>query len=240
MRLELKSKPNLRLVARYGRLPAKFVKEGVIVNRYKMLIAIVVFGCPVQVHAQRGGNDVDEILQLFDADDDQTITFNEIDQSAQRIRIMDANDDKQVSAAELVAASGVAGTVRSSAALASQLMEFDQDKDGKISPDEVPHRLRLVVQAADQDKDGLMDKAELDAMAVQMAAAAPVARRRRSGRDDDDDENDDEVNPARMVQRALMFDEDNNGQLNSHELRKFVEAIARRGRRGRPRTNRAD
>ena len=94
------------------------------------------------------------------------------------------------------------------------------------------------MQSADKDKDGLTDKTELAAMAAEMAAAAPPAGRQRGGRDDDDD--DDEINPARMVQRALRFDADSNGQLDSQELAKFAEAFAQRGRGGRQRAGRPD
>ncbi len=199
----------------------------------KFLVVLMALGCPIHAYAQRGGNIDDEILQVFDANDDQSISFDEIDQRTQRIRSMDANGDKQVSVAELAAASGAGG----GAALAKQLMGFDNNKDGKLSPDEVPRRMRLVVQSADKDKDGLTDKTELAAMAAEMAAAAPPAGRQRGGRDDDDD---DEINPARMVQRALRFDADSNGQLDSQELAKFAEAFAQRGRGGRQRAGRPD
>ena len=199
----------------------------------KFLVVLMALGCPIHAYAQRGGNIDDEILQIFDANDDQIIAFDEIDQRTQRIRSMDANGDKQVSVAELAAASGAGG----GAALAKQLMGFDSNKDGKLSPDEVPRRMRLVVQSADKDKDGLTDKTELAAMAAEMAAAAPPATRQRGGRDDDDD---DEINPARMVQRALRFDADSNGQLDSQELAKFAEAFAQRGRGGRQRAGRPD
>ena len=198
----------------------------------KFLVVLMALGCPIHAYAQRGGNIDDEILQVLDANDDQIISFDEIEQGTQRIRSMDANGDKQVSVAELAAASGVGG----GAALAKQLMGFDSNKDGKLSPDEVPRRMRLVVQSADIDKDGLTDKTELAAIAAKMAAAAPPAGRQRGGRVDDDDE----INPARMVQRALSFDADSNGQLDNQELAKFAEAFAQRGRGGRPRASRPD
>lgn len=200
----------------------------------KLLVVLFALGCPIHAYSQRGGNVDDEILQLFDANEDQTISFDEINQEAERIRSMDANGDKQVSVVELAAASGV----DVGADLAKQLMGFDKDKDGKLAVDEVPHRMRLIVKSADKDADGLMDKTELATLAAEMAAAAPPERRRRGGRDDDDD--DDEMNPARLVQRALSFDADSNGQLDSQELTKFAEAFAQRGRGSRPRAGRPD
>lgn len=201
----------------------------------KLFIVFLVLGCPILAHAQRGGNIDDEILQVLDANDDQIISFDEIEQNTQRIRGMDANGDKQVSVAELAAARGVGG----GAALAKQLMRFDENEDGKLSPYEVPRRMRLIVRSADRDKDGLTDKTELATMAAEMAAAAPPAPRQRGGRDDDDDD-DDEINPARMVKRALRFDADGNGQLDSQELTKFAEAFAQRDRDGQTRAGRPD
>jgi Ca2+-binding EF-hand superfamily protein len=197
----------------------------------KLLILLLVFGCQIHVHAQQGGVDDDEILQLLDTDYNQTVSFDEIDQGAQRIRSMDANGDKQVSVAEMAAARGVDG----GAELAKQLMGFDKNKDGKLSADEVPHRMRLILKSADKDKDGLVDRAELAAMTAEVAASAPPAGRRRGGRDDDD-----EINPTRMVQLAMSFDADSNGQLNRQELTKFAEAFAQRGGSGRPRAERPE
>lgn len=199
----------------------------------KLLIVSIALGCPIHVYAQRGGADDDEILQLLDTNYDRTISFEEIDQGAQRIRSMDANGDKQVSVVEIAAANGVDGGTE----LADQLMGFDKNKDGKLSADEVPHRMRRIVQSADKDKDGLTDKKELAAMTAEVAAAAPPARRRR-GRPDDDD--DDEINPARIVQRALSFDADGNGQLDKQELETFAQQFAERGRGGRARAGRPD
>ncbi len=203
-------------------------RKVVAVKINKLLIALVLLGGPLHVYAQRGGADDDEILQLLDSNYDQSISFEEIDQGAQRIRSMDKNGDKRVSVVEMAAANGVDG----GAQLADQLMGFDKNKDGKLSADEVPHRMRLIVQSADKDEDGLTDKKELAAMTAEVAAAAPPTRRR--GRPDDDD--DDEINPARIVQRALSFDADGNGQLDKQELETFAEAFAQRGRgrAGRP------
>ena len=195
-------------------------------------MVLVALACPNVVYAQRGGVDDDEILQLLDTDFDQAVSFDEIDQGAERIRRMDANGDKRISVVELAAASGTDG----GAALENQLMGFDNDKDGKLSPEEVPHRMRRIVTSADKDEDGLTDKAELAALAAEMAAAQPEGqpgnRRRRGGRDDDDE---NEIDPQRMVQHALSFDADSNGQLDKQELEKFAQEFAQRGRRGRPR-----
>ncbi|WP_168564393.1 EF-hand domain-containing protein [Crateriforma spongiae] len=198
----------------------------------KLVIVLLVFGFQIHVHAQQGGIDDDEILQLLDTDYNQTVSFDEIDQGAQRIRGMDANGDKQVSVAEMAAARGVDG----GAELAKQLMGFDKNKDGKLSADEVPHRMRLILKSADKDKDSLVDRAELAEMTAEVAASAPPAGRRRGGRDDDDDE----ISPTRMVQLAMSFDADSNGQLNRQELTEFAEAFAQRGGPGRPRAERPE
>ena len=181
----------------------------------KLVVVLVVLACPNFVYAQQGGVDDDEILQLLDTDFDQAVSFDEIEQGAERIRSMDANGDERVSVVEMAAANGTEGGT----ALANQLMGFDKNKDGKLSAEEVPHRMRRIVTSADKDEDGLTDKAELATLAAEMAAAQPEDgpgnRRRRGGRDDD---GEDEIDPERMVQLALSFDADGDGQLDKQEL----------------------
>ena len=46
----------------------------------KLLVVLMALGCPIHAYAQRGGNVDDEILQLFDSNEDQIISFGELDQ----------------------------------------------------------------------------------------------------------------------------------------------------------------
>jgi Ca2+-binding EF-hand superfamily protein len=47
------------------------------------------------------------------------------------------------------------------------LGRYDENKDGKLSGDEIPERMRDRVEQIDTNKDKAIDKAELEAMARQ-------------------------------------------------------------------------
>ena len=47
---------------------------------------------------------------------------------------------------------------------ASRLMEFDENKDGKISKDELPERMQALMTRIDSDQDGFLSKQELESM----------------------------------------------------------------------------
>ncbi|MGB0761735.1 MAG: hypothetical protein ACPGPS_19460, partial [Rubripirellula sp.] len=47
---------------------------------------------------------------------------------------------------------------------ASRLMGFDENKDGKISKDELPERMQPLMVRIDRDKDGFLSKDEIESM----------------------------------------------------------------------------
>jgi Ca2+-binding EF-hand superfamily protein len=47
---------------------------------------------------------------------------------------------------------------------ASRLMGFDENKDGKISKEELPERMQPLMTRIDRDKDGFLSKEELESM----------------------------------------------------------------------------
>jgi Ca2+-binding EF-hand superfamily protein len=47
---------------------------------------------------------------------------------------------------------------------ASRLMGFDENKDGKLSKEELPERMQPLMIRIDRDKDGFLSKEELDSM----------------------------------------------------------------------------
>src|SRR5438876_7007135 len=61
-------------------------------------------------------------------------------------------------------------------ALVARMMAFDKNQDGKLTRDEITDgRLLRLFDRADADKNGVVTKAELTALANQLAAEAPVA-----------------------------------------------------------------
>src|ERR1051326_3578836 len=60
-------------------------------------------------------------------------------------------------------------------AIVARIMVFDKNKDGKLSRAEVSdERLLLLFDRADGNKDGVVTKEELTALAAQMAAEEPA------------------------------------------------------------------
>ena len=49
------------------------------------------------------------------------------------------------------------------------MMEYDKDKDGKLSKDELPERMRGMISSVDENKDGFVDKDEMKKMAERFA-----------------------------------------------------------------------
>ena len=61
-------------------------------------------------------------------------------------------------------------------AMVARIMTFDKNQDGKLTRDEITDgRLLRLFDRADADKNGVVTKAELTALATQLAAEAPVA-----------------------------------------------------------------
>lgn len=66
-----------------------------------------------------------------------------------------------------------------------RLMRFDDNEDGKVSRDELPDRLRKMIEKGDQDDDDALSEAELQAIAAD--AGSPGRRgkdQKRGGRSD--------------------------------------------------------
>ena len=57
-------------------------------------------------------------------------------------------------------------------------MNFDENKDGKLSKQELPERMHAIFARQDQNKDDVLDKAELDRMAAQFGQSREGGERR--------------------------------------------------------------
>ncbi len=63
---------------------------------------------------------------------------------------------------------------------ADRIMGFDENKDGKVSKDELPSRMQRMMDRADENKDGFIDKAEAEKLAASMSGGGGGGPRRPS------------------------------------------------------------
>lgn len=146
------------------------------------------------------------LMKALDADQDGTISAAEIQNASKALAALDKNNDGSLSPEELrpdlsqvAAAAGRpgqpgapgrpaqpgAGGAPSREMMARMFEMRDMDKDGKLSGDEIPERMRQNLERMDTNGDGGIDKAELEQAMARMAdqAGRQPGGRRTEGRD---------------------------------------------------------
>lgn len=105
------------------------------------------------------------ILVALDADKDGELSASEIENAAKALKTLDKNKDGKLTREEL-RPEGRGGP--GGGDFAQRILGFDKNKDGKVSKDELPEQMReRLLERADTNKDGALDKAEIDKMAEQ-------------------------------------------------------------------------
>ncbi len=126
------------------------------------------------------------IMAALDADQDGTLSASEIANAAAALKKLDKNSDGKISGDEMRPQRGPGGErggrggerggrgggfgggpggPGGGGSFADRLMEFDENKDGKITASELPERMSRILDRADTNKDGALSKDEIDAMA---------------------------------------------------------------------------
>lgn len=77
---------------------------------------------------------------------------------------VDSNADGFLDAAEMTAMRNRAGGRGAGGGGMGNLMSFDKDGDGKVSPEELPEPMRPMFERMDANADGFIDQAEIDEM----------------------------------------------------------------------------
>ena len=100
------------------------------------------------------------------------------------------------------------------AELLATLLNYDKNKDGKLTQAEVPQRLQGMFDRGDADKNGVMENAELRKLAADQAAAPPAPPpARRGGGPGGGRGGFGPFDPA-----ASALDTDRNGEISADEI----------------------
>ncbi|MDR3632459.1 MAG: EF-hand domain-containing protein [Isosphaeraceae bacterium] len=153
------------------------------------LIAIAVSAQPPAPGGREGrfaaGPPVHPVVQALDADGDGEISAKEIDNAPAALRTLDKGKNGKLSGDEIRPAFGRSGgregRAPDPAELVTRMMAFDKDGDGKLSQAELPERMKALVETADVNKDGFIDKEELTKLAVEQSRTAREDRPGRRG-----------------------------------------------------------
>ncbi|MEW4530654.1 hypothetical protein [Maioricimonas sp. JC845] len=115
------------------------------------------------------------IMEAMDTDKDGELSAEEIANAAVALKSLDKDKDGKLSREELRPPRGEGGrgfggrggAGGGSQAFVDRMMAMDANKDGKLSKDEIPERMQRIMERADTNKDDVLDKAEIEAMASQ-------------------------------------------------------------------------
>lgn len=213
------------------------------------------------------------VLVALDSNSDGVISKSEIENATKSLQTLDKNKDGQLTSDEMRpdfsairsrggepggARNSDAGSTRAGASaqgreneIVERFMKLDEDKDGKLSSNEVPERMRGFFARADQNGDGFATREELIAAASRANRMsgnnAPLIQReggqpgqqRDSGqffarmfeqRDaDKDGKLSAEEMPEQMAERLQQIDADADGFVSRKEMEAMVSRFGSRG-----------
>lgn len=122
------------------------------------------------------------IFAALDANGDGVIDAQELANAPAALKKLDRNGDGKITEEEVRPAFGGRGGPGGGNAVnvdevVARMLQFDKDKDGKLSKDELPERMAAMMERGDLNKDGFLTREEL----VQLARTQAQAQGQRGG-----------------------------------------------------------
>ena len=120
------------------------------------------------------------LMKILDTDKDGTLSTSEIANASKALIQLDKNGDGIISVEEMRpdpstmpgGFAGAGGNGQFNGAMMGQMFErSDANKDGKLTGDEIPERMRDRLKMIDKDGDGAITKSEFAAMTARMEDA---------------------------------------------------------------------
>ena len=205
------------------------------------------------------GRMMNPLLRVFDRNQDGVISEEEIDLAVSSLRRLDRNGDRQLDGSELgmVFGAGARGAGPEqpgrpgepgrpgqpgrpgepgqpaggpgAAGMLERMMQFDENGDGRLAADELPERLRGMMERLDRNQDGFIDREEFAAMAGGRGPNPADGRPGAPGQGAPRQGAPGERGPgqgggdyfAGMIQR---MDRNGDGQLRGEEIPEFLRA----------------
>lgn len=109
------------------------------------------------------------LMAVLDADQDGELSAAEIENAAAALKKLDQNEDGKLTRDELrpPRAAGERGGP-AGAGIVERIMSRDANGDGKVTKDEMPERMQRMLERADTNNDGAIDRAEAESFAEHM------------------------------------------------------------------------
>lgn len=140
------------------------------------------------------------MFEAIDVDGDGVITVREMRKAVAALKKLDTDGDGNLTLEEV---SPRGGPGRDPAAFVDRIFQDDRNGDGVLSSDEISDRLASMMQGADTNGDGALDRAEVTA--AMQNARGRYGRRRG-------------FDPQQMTQQLMQGDRNGDGVLTPDEV----------------------
>jgi Ca2+-binding EF-hand superfamily protein len=162
------------------------------------------------------------MFSAIDADGDGVISARELKRAVVQLKRLDVDKDGSITLAEAGPGLPMGGPVGfgDPAQFVERMMQNDTNGDGRLAADEVPPQLQQMLAAADQNRDGFIDRAELTVATQNMRGRFPGGAGAWTGPPGarGPGEVNEPFDPNQMTGRLMQNDLNGDGRLSADEL----------------------